>query len=75
MSEIQSIIFEKKDWNIITARIWLAQHGFKPIKDVDIKEKKLRFRIKTPDYNKNYYRIKKFTNDGSIEAVVGFPYK
>lgn len=70
MSTVQSILFDKNIYNVISARQWLARHNFKPIKDVDITANKLRFRIRAPIFNN--YITKKLNDDGSIEAIIGF---
>ncbi len=67
-TQIQSILFDKKYFDTITARKWLKKNKFIPIKRVHITKNKLRYRINIPEkYSK--FRIKKITK--GIEFVIG----
>lgn len=69
---IQSIIFEKKYFNITEAKKWLLKHNYKIIfygKKPDITEYHYRFRQQSP---KNYsiYKTKEITK--GIKFVLGY---
>lgn len=70
MSEVQSVLFDKKYYTTQDARKWLADHNFVRMKHVDITKNKLRYRIQDPSYFRRF-RIKKITK--GIEFVIGFP--
>jgi hypothetical protein len=63
---IQSIVFDKDEWNLPDARNWLRMHNFKT--DVDIKENTYRFRQKNPSKFTEFYS--KHIGDG-ITFVFG----
>lgn len=49
---VQAVLFDNKLWTPTTARQWLKQHNYKPIKSVDKTANLLRYRIKEPTYKK-----------------------
>lgn len=51
---IQSILFNKKHYNIDQAVNWLIANGYKPLK-VDITDKLYRFRLHNPKKNKLHF--------------------
>lgn len=68
MSMVQSVIFNKKYWDIVSAMTWLIEHKFKIVK-VDRKKNYLRFRQENP---KKFVRY--FTKDlqNGIQLIIGF---
>lgn len=66
---VQSILFDKKNWTKNTAIKWLDSHGYKHYK-IDITQKKLRFRQENPNYI--LYRYRTITLPNGIEFIVGF---
>lgn len=54
MSEIQSIVFNKTQWSMNTAKKWIESNKFKP-KKIDITTKTIRFRIKSPRKFKRFF--------------------
>lgn len=69
MTKIQSLLFDKKYWNIKEALKWQYNNGYKPIKRVHITKEYLRYRQSEPLKNKNY-RIINLGNH--IKAVIEF---
>ena len=57
-SEVQSIHFSNKVWNINTAKKWLQKHNYKPIKTVDKTKTELRYRITEPSQYKKFVTMK-----------------
>jgi|WetSurMetagenome_2_1015567.scaffolds.fasta_scaffold00833_9 hypothetical protein len=53
---IQSIIFDKHLWTIISAHRWLIKHHIYPIKSPHVTKNYIHFRIKKP-IGKNYVTI------------------
>lgn len=53
---IQSIIFNRKYWNITDAIKWLIKHKYKVIK-IDITKNYYRFRQNEPNKKNKYYTI------------------
>ena len=68
MSKIQSLLFNKKYFNIRSAVEWLIYHGYKHYK-VDVTRNYIRFRQFDPSPYKRY-RLIELNN--SIKAVVEF---
>ena len=50
-------MFSVKDWDTQTARYWMANHGYKPIKRVDITNNFYRYRLVQPNSKYNYKTI------------------
>lgn len=46
--EVQAIIFSKKKWTATSARKWLKEHGYSPIKKAHGTEHYIRYRLRTP---------------------------
>jgi len=69
MSEVQAVLFDNTRWTATTARAWLKENEFKPIKRVDKTENLLRYRITPPSRYKRF-RIKR-AKDG-VSFVIGF---
>ena len=67
-SYIQSILFNREEWDTVGARDWLKRHNFKATK-VDIKPHFLRYRQEEPGCFERF-RNKKFAN--GIEFIIGF---
>ncbi len=65
---VQSILFDRKIWNITKAKNWLKMNKFKS-KKVDVKTNTLRFRQINPK-NFKRFRSKKITS--SITFIIGF---
>ncbi len=68
MSEIQSIIFDKKLWSISEAKKWLKDRKFKFTK-VDKKQNFIRFRQQSP---KKFNRFRTLIRDLGIRFILGF---
>lgn len=68
MSEIQSVLFEKRYWNEIRSKQWLKDRNFKYYK-IDKTNQYLRYRQSNPEKYK-YFRTIKI--QPSIKAIVGF---
>ena len=70
--EIQAIWFDKKaGWSVPTAKIWIAQHGFRLLrgKKIHIIGDQIRFRIRDPA------QFSHFTTKvlpGSVYLVLGW---
>lgn len=76
VEHIQSIIFDKKDWNYKNAEIWVEEHGYIPVfkgKEYDETKHKYRFRQINPNYKKYFYRIKHLPEN--IDFILGYPKK
>jgi len=69
MSFVQSVLFNKKYFDINQCYKWLINHKFK-ITAPDITKKYYRFRQKRPNYKKYYYRIKKI--NPMISFIIGY---
>lgn len=69
MSHIQSIIFDKRYWNIDDAEIWLNYHNFKTSKRVHETHNSYRFRLVDPSY---FSRIRSHKLNNGITFVIGF---
>lgn len=54
--KIQSILLDKKYFNLQSALQWIIKHGFKHYK-VDITKNKYRFRQQEPNSKREYYTI------------------
>lgn len=68
---VQAVIFNNKKWDVNTARKWLKEHDYKPIKHVDKTENYLRYRIREPAFVN--YVIKPLGFSG-IKLVLGIDY-
>ena len=69
--EVQSVIFDKKNWSQKQAEQWLVKHGFRKRfknKGVDITTNFLRYRQQVPSKYKSY-RMKPINNN--IQLVLG----
>jgi hypothetical protein len=51
---VHSIIFNKKKWTIPSSQKWVYDHGYKPIKNVDVTENYYRWRIRDPKLFKQF---------------------
>lgn len=69
MSHIQSVIFDKKYWNIEDAENWLNYHNFNTLKKYDETHNSYRFRLIDPNYFKRF-RSHKLNN--GVTFVIGF---
>lgn len=65
---IQSIIFEKNKWSNKTAKKWLRDNMYSPIKPVHATSNFLRFRLHNPELFKSFI-TKKLPN--GIELIIG----
>ena len=68
-SGIQAIIFHKNTWTEDTARQWLEDHKYSPIKKVHITPNYLRYRLLPPSRFAGYFS--KPLGNG-IVLVVGY---
>lgn len=68
MSEIQAVIFNRKDWTDEQARKWLISHGLLPIKQVHKTPNYYRYRIKEPIHK--FYTTKAIKNN--MKLVIGY---
>lgn len=68
---VQAVIFNNKKWDVNTARKWLKEHDYKPIKHVDKTENYLRYRIREPTFAN--YVLKPLGNSG-IRLIFGIDY-
>ena len=71
MSKLQSILFNKKKYTTISARKWLKNNDFQPIKRVHVTKNYLRYRLRHPYKNKQY-RIIDISKKKKIKAVLMF---
>lgn len=69
VSSIQSIVFNKKYWDLNTSKSYLKLHKFVPIKKVDITNNTFRYRLENPK-NFNHFITKKTAN--GINFIIGF---
>jgi len=65
---IQAIIFDNKIWTEKTAKKWLKEHGYVPIKPVHKTLNFLRYRLLDPSLF-NRFIMRKLPNN--IELVIG----
>jgi hypothetical protein len=70
MSEVESIIFDKKRWTPLHARRWMKEHYFAPIKKVHKTKNFYRYRINNPEKYKRY--INKSISNNGIKLIIGF---
>lgn len=54
---IQSVLFEREQWNIKNSKQWLKINGLVPMKGVHVTANTLRYRIMLPDPSKQYYSV------------------
>ncbi len=69
MSQLQSVVFNNKQFTTTLARAWLKENNLKSIKKVDITKNTLRYRIQPPS------RFKKFRTkivSQGVMLVLGF---
>ena len=66
---IQSVIFDKKHYNIQQAMAYLKKHNLRNIKAAHITENFIRMRIEQPIYQ-NY--ITRQATDPNVKYIVGF---
>lgn len=59
---VHSILFNNKVYTTTTARKWLKEHNYSPIKRVDVTTNYLRYRIRDPKEFKSFV-TKEITND------------
>lgn len=69
MSEVQSVLFDKKIWEPAPSNNWLKHHHLEPIKKVHITDDYLRYRINSP---KKYKRFRTKRLSCGIKVVLGF---
>ena len=69
MSEIQSVVFNPKQFSPTQARAWLKANNIKPIKMVDRTPTQLRYRIQRPGLFKRFRT--KIIKSG-IMLIIGF---
>lgn len=65
---VHSIIFRKDKWTIQDSHRWLYQHGYRPIKNVDVTQNFYRWRIRDPNEFRQF--VTKKVGKG-IEIVFG----
>jgi hypothetical protein len=70
MSEVQSVLFEKKYWTLRSAADWLVRHNLWQIKKVHETKNFYRFRLHEP---KNYKRIRILKTKKHLGLLIGFP--
>lgn len=63
---LQSILFNKNIWTLQTAKRWLFDHSYRPIKSVDITANFYRFRINSPPISQNKRYYTKEMDDGVL---------
>jgi len=63
-TQLQSVIFNKKYYDVEKAERFLRKHQLKPIKQLHETDKYLRYRQAEPDNSKHYYTVK--LNNGVI---------
>ena len=68
-SQVQSVLFPAAKYDEASAKAWLAQQGFKPLKGGHLKGSQLRFRIKDPSLFDHFITKKA---KGGVELVIGF---
>jgi len=69
VSEVQSVHFKKSSWTSAQARVWLKEHGYKPIKRGESTKNYLSYRLHDP---KRYKRIRTKATGKDIQLVIGF---
>lgn len=67
MSHPQSILFNKNAYTDYSARQWLSEHNYHPIKPVHVTKTYFRYRLQDPSSKKNYITI---SFGKGIKAVV-----
>lgn len=70
MSEIQSVLFDKKKWTIPTANEWLIYHNIKPMKMEHTTNRFYRYRIRDPT---KFSRIRTIETRSGVYLLIGFP--
>lgn len=68
MSNIQSVLFDKKYWSLPLARVWLYKHNLVPLKQAHITNKFIRYRIMDP---KKFNRFRTIKIKNNIELIIG----
>lgn len=69
MSQIQSVLFDKKYWNKKNSSQWLKYHGLKPKKISLVTENFIHYRIKN---SSEFKRLRTIKTDKGIDLVIGF---
>jgi len=72
---VQAIRFDRSHWTPKTARIWLRDHDYTPIKRVDVTTNELRYRIREPSpaFIYRYVNLSRGGPVKGVRAVMGFP--
>lgn len=70
MSQLQSVVFNPKQFTTAQARGWMKDHNIQPIKMVDKTKTQFRYRIQNPRKFKRF--VTKKVSQG-IMLVIGFP--
>lgn len=64
--EIQSIAFNRKNFDLKNSVLWLIDHKFEPTKYPDVTDNWIRFRLLNPEiFEPKSFRTKK-VEDGSV---------
>lgn len=71
MSNLQSILFDKKIWSIPLSKQWLIKHHYHPIKPVHKTNNYFRYRLKYP-YKNNKYRTIHLGKNTGIKAILEY---
>jgi hypothetical protein len=69
MSKIQSILFNKDEWDIFDSHQWLIQNNIYPVKSPHVTKKFIRYRIKDPN---KFKRLRTIKTDDGIDLIIGF---
>lgn len=70
MSQLQAILFNKRQYNLSKAKQWLKSHNYHPLK-YHITENYIRARLQIPDYNKYHYRTNNL--EKNIKSIIIIP--
>lgn len=68
-TEIQSIVFDRRHWDINGTKYWLAKHGFRPIKAAHITANTIRYRLHDPN-KYTHFITKRLPTE--IDYVIGY---
>lgn len=68
-SQVQAIYFMAPKWNVSSAKKWLKEHKFEPIKHVHRKGSELRYRIREPE---PYDHFTTHKTDEDVYLVMGW---
>jgi len=73
-SIVQSIIFDRNEWSVREAKMWLRDHDFSA-PNVDRQTNTYRFRQRNPRrFYKHSFRTIPFGTSSGIQAIVAIPY-